>query len=296
MIVETKRKEVLFVVNPISGIHEKSDIQIKANQLLDLNRFNLKFKFTEFVGHAEILARQAVLDGVDIVVAVGGDGTVNEVAKSLFNTSVSMAVIPCGSGNGLARHLKISRGIDEALRLLNDGKVCLVDTGTIAGRFFVGAAGLGFDALIASRFSTVKRRGFLTYAALFIRYYFSYEPKIFNLSNSGQNTGSQYFVFSFLNSSQYGNGTVISPKSVIDDGFLEVVSIKKLPFYLLPIYAYRLFRGTLKNDRYYNSFSVKAISVQVENALAHVDGESLVLPNAFEVKVCERSLWVVVAS
>ena len=295
MTVDTKQKNVLFIVNPISGVCKNNNIQTKANQLLDLNRFNLKFKLTECVGHAAVLAQQAVIEGVDIVVAVGGDGTVNEVAKALVNSSVAMAVIPIGSGNGLARHLKIPCNVDGALRLMNEGRVQLIDTGAIAGRFFVGAAGLGFDALIASRFSGVRRRGFLTYAALFVRYYFSYKPKTFSLIGLAQDIGSECFVFSFLNSSQYGNGTVISPKSVIDDGFLEVVSIKKLPLYLLPIYAYRLFRGTLKNDRYYNSFSIKTLSVEVENAVAHVDGEVLVLPNAFEVKVFEKSLWVVVS-
>lgn len=207
-----------------------------------------------------------------------------------------MAVIPTGSGNGLARHLKIPCNVDKALLLLNDSKEWCIDTCEIDRRFFVGAAGLGFDALIAHEFPKLKRRGFASYIKVFLKNYFSYANKTYSLKCENQNTDSEYFVCSFLNSSQYGNGTVISPKSVIDDGEFEVVCIKKIPLLLLPVYAYKLFAGTLKNDKYFHSYSAKSVSVKTQNAIAHIDGEPIALANEFEVKINRKSLWVMVGS
>ncbi|MFM7022401.1 MAG: diacylglycerol/lipid kinase family protein [Flavobacteriales bacterium] len=293
--MEVKKKNILFIVNPISGTGKQRYIQEKVNQLLSKDIFNVSFRFTERAGHAVEIAGEASVSGVDIVVAVGGDGSVNEVAKGLLGSRTAMAIIPTGSGNGLARHLGIPCNVDKALLLLNDSREFCIDTCTISGHFFVGAAGLGFDALIAHEFAKLKRRGFVSYIKVFLKKYYSYSPKTISLKNHDENTGSESFVFSFLNSSQYGNGTVISPDSVIDDGHFEVVSIKKIPFYILPFYAYKLFAGTLKNDKYFRSWRVKNISVKTEGAIAHIDGEPISLPNEFEVTIQPKSLWVVVA-
>jgi diacylglycerol kinase (ATP) len=293
--VDIKKKNILFIVNPISGTGKQKNIQEKVNQLLRKEKFNVSFKFTECAGHALGIAHEADASGVDIVAVVGGDGSVNEVAKGLRNSKIAMAIIPTGSGNGLARHLNIPCNVDGALLMLNASKELCIDTCDIDGHFFVGAAGLGFDALIAHEFSKLKRRGFASYIKIFLKNYFSYTNKTYTLKIDTQNIDSEYFVCSFLNSSQYGNGTVISPKSVIDDGELEVVCIKKIPFLLLPLYAYKLFAGTLKNDRYFHSYSVKSISVKTQNAIAHIDGEPITLSNEFEVKINPKSLWVMVA-
>ncbi|MCX6182258.1 MAG: diacylglycerol kinase family lipid kinase [Bacteroidetes bacterium] len=294
--METQLLNILFIVNPISGTGKQKNIQSKVNQLLNKDKFKVEFRFTERAGHAEEIARNSAMEGVDIVAVVGGDGSVNEVAKGLMNSKIAMAIIPTGSGNGLARHLKIPCNVDKALLLLNDSKVICIDTCAIAGHFFVGAAGLGFDALIAHEFAGLKRRGFASYIKVFLKNYFRYSPKTFSLKLNNQYTDFQCFVFSFLNSSQYGNGTVISPNSIVDDGQFEVVCIKKIPFFLLPVYAYKLFAGTLKNDKYFNSFSVKNILVKAEGAIAHIDGEPVLLPNEFEVVIHPKSLHVVIAS
>lgn len=292
----SQKKNILFIVNPISGTGKQKNIQSKANQLLNKEIFNVSFKFTECAGHAVDIARNAGASGVDIVAVVGGDGSVNEVAKGLMDSKVAMAIIPTGSGNGLARHLKIPCNVDKALLLLNDSKGLCIDACSIGGHFFVGAAGLGFDALIAHEFAQLKRRGFVSYIKVFLKKYLSYRIKTFTLKNDLQSTESECFVFSFLNSSQYGNGTVISPKSVIDDGSFEVVCIKKIPLVLLPVYAYKLFAGTLKNDKYFHSYSVKNLSVRVADAIAHIDGEPICLPDEFEVTINPKSLWVMVGN
>ncbi len=290
-----KKKNILFIVNPISGTGKQKKIQLKVNQLLSKENFNVNFKYTEYAGHTFEIAREAGASGMDIVAVVGGDGSVNEVAKGIVNSRVALAIIPVGSGNGLARHLKIPCNIDRALLLLNDAKELSIDTCSINEHFFIGATGFGFDALIAHEFAQLKNRGFISYIKVFLKKYFSYSHVTITLINTNQNTDSEYFVFSILNSSQYGNGTVISPNSVIDDSQFEVVGIKKIPLYLLPLYAYRLFAGTLKNDKYFHSFSAKSISLKVESAIAHVDGEPIVLPNELEVKINPKSLRVVVA-
>lgn len=293
--MDFKKKNILFLINPLSGMGKQKNIQSKVNQLLNKEKFNVNFKFTKHAGHAIEIAHQASASGIDIIAVVGGDGSVNEVAKILMNSELAMAIIPVGSGNGLARHLKIPCNVNEALLLLNDSKEMNIDTCEIGGHFFVGASGLGFDALIAHEFANLKRRGFISYIKIFLKKYSSYNGKIITLVNDNQNTDLEYFVFSILNSSQYGNGTVISPTSVIDDSQFEVVGIKKIPLYLLPLYAYRLFAGTLKNDKYFHSYSTKELRIKIKDSIAHVDGEPICLANEFEVKINPKSLKVIVA-
>jgi len=284
------KKNILFIVNPISGVGRQKIVEKEVEVHLDKNLFSYRFTYTQRAHHAYDIAIEASRNGVDVVAIVGGDGSVNECSKALANTATRMAIIPTGSGNGLARQLGIPCDVRRAVQYLNRSEDFLIDTGFIGEHFFVGAAGFGFDALIAHEFAKNKKRGFVTYIKIFLKKYFSYKPKKIVLKGDGDE--GKYFVYSILNSGQYGNGAVISPSSKLDDGFFELVRIKKIPLLLLPIYAFRLFSKSLKNNSVYHSSILQNGIIQGENMIAHVDGEPIILPNEFEVKMNAKSLWV----
>ena len=290
MKIENK-KDILFIVNPISGAGKQKLVEREVAAHLNQHKFNCQFIYTERAHHAYDIAKDAVLAGIDIVAIVGGDGSVNETAKALVNTTTRMAIIPTGSGNGLARELGIACDVKKAILQINTAEDFLMDTGLIGDHFFVGAAGFGFDAVIAHEFAKNKKRGFSSYIKIFLKKYLSYQLK--TISVKGENSDEKYFVYSILNSGQYGNGAVISPASKLNDGVLELVRIKKIPFFLLPIYAFKLFNRSLKNNSIYQSTSFQNITIQGKEMMAHVDGEPIVLPDEFEVKMVEKSLWVV---
>jgi diacylglycerol kinase (ATP) len=284
------KKDILFIVNPISGVGKQKLVEKEVEAHLDKNKFNAQFIYTERAHHAYDIAKDAALAGIDVVAIVGGDGSVNETAKALVNTQTRMAIIPTGSGNGLARELGIPCDVKKAILHLNKSEDFLIDTGFIGEHFFVGAAGFGFDALIAHEFAKNKKRGFVSYIKIFLKKYFAYRLKTINIK--GENEDGKYFVYSILNSGQYGNGAVISPSSKLNDGVFELVRIKKIPFFLLPIYAFRLFNKSLTNNSIYHSTPIQNITIQGKEMIAHVDGEPIELPNEFEVRVVAKSLWV----
>ena len=285
------KKNILFIVNPISGVGKQKLVEKEVAAHLDMNKFSYQITYTERAHHAYDIALKASQDGNDIVAIVGGDGSVNECAKALVNTNTKMAIIPTGSGNGLARQLNIPCDVHKAILHLNKSEELLIDTGFIDHHFFVGAAGFGFDALIAHEFAKNKKRGFVSYIKIFLKKYFSYQLK--SIKIKGENSDEKYFVYSILNSGQYGNGAVISPASKLDDGVFELVRIKKIPLLLLPIYAFKLFNKSLKNNSIYHSSSIDNCIIQGKNMIAHVDGEPVVLPDEFEVKMVPKSLWVI---
>jgi diacylglycerol kinase (ATP) len=284
------KKDILFIVNPISGVGKQRLVEKEVAAHLDKNKFNAQFFYTERAHHAFEIAKDASLAGIDIVAIVGGDGSVNETAKALVNTQTRMAIIPTGSGNGLARQLGIPCDVKKAILHLNKSEDFLIDTGFIGEHFFVGAAGFGFDALIAHEFAKNKKRGFVSYIKIFLKKYFAYRLKTINIK--GEKEDGKYFVYSILNSGQYGNGAVISPSSKLNDGVFELVRIKKIPFFLLPIYAFRLFSKSLNTNSIYHSTPIQNLTIQGKDMMAHVDGEPIELPDEFEVRVVAKSLWV----
>jgi diacylglycerol kinase (ATP) len=291
MKIESK-KDILFVVNPISGVGKQKLVEKEVAAHLDKSKFNFQFIYTERAHHAHDIAKDAALAGVHVVAIVGGDGSVNETAKALVNTSTRMAIVPTGSGNGLARQLGIPCDVKKAILHLNNSDDFLIDTGFIGEHFFVGAAGFGFDALIAQEFPKMKKRGFASYIKLFFKNIGKYKPQSFEVEGLNFVDAKDCFVFTVSNSGQYGNGAVICPQSILNDGELELVIIKKIPVLLLPFFAVKLFTKTLKNGKYYHSQTFKKISIKGKNIIAHVDGEPIVLPDEFEVKVVGKSLWV----
>ena len=219
---------VRFIINPTSGTKSRVNVAERIEQLLDHSKFKHEVVFTEYAGHAPALAKEAAKNGCEIVVAVGGDGTVIEVARGLLYTETALAILPKGSGNGLARHLKIPMGLDNAIQTLNKGHVSTIDSGTINDHPFFTAAGIGFDAYISSVFAGNKKRGLQTYVELIMKEVLNYKHMLINASINNKTFEADCYVMAFANAAQYGNNAYIAPLADIQDGLLDVCLVRKL--------------------------------------------------------------------
>ena len=253
---------------------------------------NSKLFFTEYVGHATEIAKQAVLEGIQTVIAIGGDGTANEIGKGLIHSDTALGIVPIGSGNGLARHLKIPLIIEKAIQFALTQPVVKMDVCFLNEIPFFCTAGVGFDALVAHEFSKQKSRGLKTYAKMALKSFRIFKPEVYYLDDQENKTA---FAITFANATQYGNNALISPQSKINDGLIEMVVLKPFPFGAAPVIGVRLFRGTLPNSRYIEMKSSENFSVKsAHDFLIHYDGEPLQLDtNEIRISIRKQSLNVI---
>ncbi|HRS67910.1 MAG TPA: diacylglycerol kinase family lipid kinase [Paludibacteraceae bacterium] len=290
-----ERKKIVFIVNPKSGTLGKSNWIALSTKML-AKEFDLAFQYTTHRGHACELAQKAVAQKVPIVVAVGGDGTVNEIASALIHTSTALAILPLGSGNGLARDLGISPLLPfSAVEVIKKGKIKEIDYGTANGVPFFCTCGVGFDAHISRIFATNKKRGFWNYLILAIREYFRYKPIECTLEYDGKTEHRRAFIVNCANIQQLGNNAYIAPKADYTDGLLNITILK--PFGLLG--AIRLgtflFLKQIDKIRYTETFACKEIVLNIPpNTPFHYDGEPAKVPNRIEIKAVNLGLKVVI--
>ena len=288
------KKRILFIVNPISGHRDKSRFRDQVAGEFGGGDFSCEVVFTERAGHAAELSAEAV--GVyDIVAAVGGDGTLNEVARSLVGTDTAMAVIPCGSGNGLARCLHIPTDTGRALRLLRSGCVRRIDTATVNGRFFLSVAGIGLDAQTAFDFAQDPRRGFIPYAYYASSNYFHLKPETVTLTFDGRETLTcSPMLVTFANSNQYGYNAVIAPHASLQDGLLDTCILSRPPLPVLPAFVTMLMNGLLDRSRYLTEIQASHITVERPSAgVVNLDGDPVMMEAVLDVRVVPGSLGVV---
>lgn len=285
---------IRFVINPKSGKNRKKRIPELINEKLNLSKFNYDIVYTEYKGHAVDLAKQAITEKVDVVCAIGGDGSVHEIGTALIGTEVTLAIIPKGSGNGLARHLKIPRNTVGAIGCINEFNVQKIDTVKINDTNYLGVAGVGIDALIADKFENVKKRGLTGYIKIVLKEYFKYKPidVRFRLDDQIEQQES-VFICSIANGSQFGNGFVISPKSIINDGKIELFRLRKISFFEIPIVAFRFFNGTIHKSRFVNLDSFVNGEVQIDQDIIHLDGEPVRMTSPLTLQVNPKSLNVI---
>jgi diacylglycerol kinase (ATP) len=281
---------IWFVMNPTSGTTtpaKKNKIKQFISKLPDSALI-----FTEYAGHATEIAQKAVREGVSKVVAIGGDGTVNEVGRGLIDSDTALGIVPIGSGNGLARHLKIPLKTEKAIQFAVNQKIGKMDVCFLNDIPFLCTAGVGFDAEVANEFSKQPSRGLKTYAKMALKSFRSFKPESYLFDNQVDKTA---FAITFANATQYGNNAMISPKSKIDDGLIEMVMLKPFPFGAAPIIGVRLFRGTLPNSRYIEMESGEVFSLKSnKDFLIHFDGEPLQLnTNEIKVTIKKQSLNVI---
>lgn len=278
---------MLFIINPISGKGKKA----KIAQLLLAKGY--KVAFTEYAGHAEVLAREAT---DEVVVAVGGDGTVNEVARGIVGTEKALGIIPCGSGDGLARHLGLSHNIEKALRTIEQGECKRMDTAEVNGRLFLSVCGVGFDAVVSERFAKSGKRGLANYIRQGLKTWRNYTPEKYIIEIDGKEHHTEALFITVGNSDQWGNNAKITPLADCCDGILDITIVEKFGVLEMPWLALRLMTGTLQRSRKVHCYKGKEVRIIREcEGAAHADGDWFMESATLNIKILPSTLKVIVA-
>lgn len=268
--------KTLLVINPISGTKNKAGLAEKVSATLGNAGFDLDIAMTQCHGDATRLARQAVEQGYDCVLAAGGDGTVNETAAALCHTGVTLGIIPCGSGNGLARHLSIPVDVEKSLEVIIGGRTLDADFATVNGRPFFCTFGVGFDAEVSDRFAHQPRRGKLSYLQSTLQTYLRYHPHVYTISTDEEVITKEAFLVAVCNASQYGNNAYIAPEASITDGLLDVTIIHAgNPLSTMKV-GVDLMAGMLNSNTRFESFRTPKLTItRAEHGPSHLDGEPI---------------------
>jgi YegS/Rv2252/BmrU family lipid kinase len=288
------KKRIIFIVNPISGTASKEHIPEQIAEVMDAEHFDCEVRFTEYRGHAAEIAREAAKDSVDVVVAVGGDGTVNEVARSLVHTDTALGIIPCGSGNGLARHLCIPIDIRGALELINNCVIDTFDYGLINGLPFFCTCGMGFDAFISLKFAEAGKRGPITYIENVLKEGLRYRPETYEIIDESGTTRYRAFLIACANASQYGNNAYIAPGATMKDGMMDVIVMEPFDALEAPQIAADLFMKTLGNNSKIKTFRTKRIHIhRTEPGAIHYDGDPIMTGTDIDVSIEAKGIHII---
>lgn len=298
-------KNIAFIINPISGSKETQNAKRKLPKLimqtLDSEQWLPNITFTEYAGHAVELARQYARMGFDAVVAVGGDGTVNEVARGLVmgygNRPVSertaLGIMPMGSGNGFARHLGIPIRPQKAIEMINHAEPISVDYGLANGKLFVSTCGTGFDALIADHFAGSSKRGFSTYLQNIIRDAFSYHAQTYHIVGDGLDVTHKAFLITFANANQWGYEALIAPKASIQDGKMDIMLMSSHALLGSASLALRLFAGSIDDSHFMDTLRAREVTLEREEAAPfHIDGDPVEMEKDIHIRIVEDGLRV----
>jgi len=288
-------KKAAIIINPVSGISNKEMIREIIHRGVDKTRFRHEILFSEYAGHAYQVSKQCAKEGYDMVVAVGGDGSVNEVGHGLVNTSTSMGIIPTGSGNGLAGFLKIPSSLSKAMECINTFRNIKIDTANLNQHFFCNMAGTGFDARVSEKFSRVRRRGFWSYFKIIMSEYPSFEARNYKLLFKEQVLERRAMMINFANSNQFGNNAVIAPNAKINDGLLDVCIVSKVSLLEAPLFGQVLMLKLMDRTHYVEFIKASEITVlQETEEVCHTDGDPVNAGKNLKVKVNPLSLNVIV--
>lgn len=293
------KKKIIFIINPISGHHNKNNFPHLVDRHIDKSQYEYNIVFTEYPGHATELTQKAIEDGYEYIAAVGGDGTINEVAKCLIGKEQILVIIPFGSGNGLARHLELPFRPEHLItEVINKGKTYKIDTAVMNDIPFISIAGIGFDALIADYFAKDENRGFLGYAKLVTEQYPNYKQKEYTLILDDETTiECKPFFVTFANSSQFGYNAEISPKASVQDGLLDVCIFKKPNILEVPIVATYFLAKQIDKSNFIDIYKAKKIKViRKEEAVANIDGEPMPVSKDITVEIKPLSLNILLNS
>lgn len=286
-------KQVRFIINPISGVGKKNKLPAIIDQHLDKKLFTYEIVYTNRRGHASEIAKAAVEEMIDILVIVGGDGSISETALSLTHTKVILAIIPCGSGNGIARHFKVPLNLKKSIQLINSESIKTIDTGKMNEHPFVGFCGFGYDALIAHRFDNNSKRGFWSYAKLVLKELNNFNPIQVECLKTGKKWENIFFC-SVANTSQFGSNFRMSPGSVATDGKLELILVQKPSFFQFLGLLYKSYFGDVRHSKYTKTISSDEFYFQLNTTLAHVDGDpSHLNTNTIKIECIPKSLRII---
>ena len=290
----TEKKSIVFVVNPMSGTQGKKAILKWIDERIDRSIYDYSIVKTEYAGHASQIAAEAVKDKVDIVVAIGGDGTINETARSLVHTDTALGIIPCGSGNGLARHLRIPMEPKAAIDIINRGEQLCIDYGKINNIPFFCTCGVGFDAFVSLKFADSGKRGLLTYLENTLHESLTYQPETYEIENEEGTVKHKAFLIACGNASQYGNNAYITPQASLMDGLMDVTIMEPFTVLDVPSLSFQLFNKTIDQNSRVKTMRAKKIKIhRAQEGVLHFDGDPLMAGKELEVEIIPKGLRVV---
>lgn len=269
------KKRMLVIVNPVSGIGRQRKIERLLKENLNQDLYEFEVRYTERIHHGKDLARQGADEGFDIITAVGGDGSVNDVIAGMHNSNATLGIIPCGSGNGLARCMKIPLSPALAIRVLNQNNEGLIDTITLNDQFYIASiAGMGFDAHVAQLMKSAKLRGFPAYLNLILREYPTYQEKDYTMVIDGKEIHRKAWFTTFANSTQFGYNAAVAPQAKLDDGLIDISIVDKIPIDHIPITGPLLYANHFELSQHVEMYKAHEIWVagNVDNWV-NIDGE-----------------------
>ena len=290
----TEKKKIVFVVNPISGTQSKKAILKWIDERMDRSIYDYSIVKTEYAGHATQIAALAAQNKVDVVVAIGGDGTINEIARSLVHTETALGIIPCGSGNGLARHLRIPMEPKAAIDVINQGNRLCIDYGKINNIPFFCTCGVGFDAFVSLKFADSGKRGLLTYLENTLHESLTYQPETYEIENEEGTVKYKAWMIACGNASQYGNNAYIAPHASLTDGLMDVTIMEPFTVLDVPSLSFQLFNKTIDQNSRVKTMRAKKIKIhRTQDGVMHFDGDPLMAGKELEVEIIPSGLYVI---
>ncbi len=290
------KKKALFIINPVSGGKKKDGVPALIANHLDKDLFDYTIVYSTLEKPIRNVAKEALAE-YEIIVAVGGDGTVNEIGSAIAGTGKTLAIIPYGSGNGLSRFLKIPMDPIAAIESINKGITQVIDAGKVNGQWFFNMAGVGFDAHISEVFSHGKHRGFRSYFESSVREISKYKAAHYIIEIDGESLERDSFMLCFANSSQFGNNAHVSPHASLHDGLIDVVMVKQFPVYRLLEMGFRMLFKRVESSKYVEIKRGAYIKVsRAGDGPLHLDGEPQITGPVLEIKVVPNTLSVIVGN
>jgi YegS/Rv2252/BmrU family lipid kinase len=291
----TEKGHIVFIVNPRSGTDRSKAMKHVIESRLDLKKYTYEIQHTSYAGHGTELAKTAATKGAYCVVAVGGDGSVNDVAAGLSGTQTILGIVPKGSGNGMARTMGLPIIVEDALEVINKGNIVRMDLGYVAGRMFISNAGVGFDALISKKFAKSKRRGLAIYSWLVTKYLWLYKESNWRITIDGEKIQERAFMVNVANGHQLGYNFSIVPHASYTDGWLDVTVIKKFPKMMIAGIALNAMKGNIGSNRFVRHYKAKEVTISHPDLqLMQIDGDAIACGNKITFRVEPAALQVLV--
>ncbi|MEY4929987.1 MAG: hypothetical protein RI909_711 [Bacteroidota bacterium] len=291
-----ENKKVLFIINKYAGTGYQTAVEGRILSRCEALHIEPTIEFTQGPHHATELAKEAATSKkFEVVFAVGGDGTVNEVAQGLVHTRQTMAILPKGSGNGLARHLGISMDFKKSLELIGSSLTISMDSFLINDKLSVNVSGIGFDGHIASLFGKGGKRGLIGYTKLVLKEFFSFKEFEAEITIDNTSYKKNAFVLAFANSSQFGNNARVSPHASVCDGLLDICFIRKVPMIQSAGFAQKMFTGQIEKSSFVDIVQGKHLTLTFSHSMPyHVDGEAMTPARKFSIFMQPSSLSMLV--
>ena len=289
------KKKAVFIINLISGTSDKAAIPGLIDQYLDKTQFEYEIAVTQYAGHASEIAAKAKDDGVDVVVAIGGDGTVNEVARAIVHSSTALGIIPCGSGNGLARHLLLPLNVRKAIEVINRCEIRQLDYGIINDYPFFCTCGMGFDAFVSMKFAEAGKRGHITYVENVLREGLKYKPETYTIEDDNGTLQYKAFLISCANASQYGNNAYIAPQASMSDGLMDVIIMEPFDVFEAPQISIEMFSKTLDKNSKIKTFRTRHLHIRRDKpGVIHYDGDPVMTGADIDVELKPKGINIIV--